>query len=179
MLDKVEPAVSDEVAADLKESSETESRMRRALGLDATGSAIGRTRHPVTVEHRGTRQLRDAPVNRLALAEDALARERQAREKAERLVQEMKAALIAAETRYRHAELDLEEARTALAAERSSREAAAQQLGKARTKVSISAPAPVAERRRGRPRRASVSPASQDEAQPVEWWSPGWRTQFR
>jgi hypothetical protein len=49
MLDKVEPAVSAEVAADLKEQFDTETRMRRALGLDAAGPAIGRTGRPVTV----------------------------------------------------------------------------------------------------------------------------------
>jgi hypothetical protein len=115
----------------------------------------------------------------LALAEDALARERQARDKAERLVQEMKAALIEVETKYRHAELGLDEARTALGAERRARETAEQQLSNVRVEPSISAPAPVTKRGRGRPRRASVSTASHDDAQPVEWWAPGWRTQIR
>jgi hypothetical protein len=91
----------------------------------------------------------------------------------------MKAALIEAETKYRHAELALEEARAALVAEQSARETAEEQLSKVRAEPSISNPAPAAKRGRGRPRSASVSPASQDEAQPIEWWAPGWRMRFR
>jgi hypothetical protein len=45
--------------------------------------------------------------------------------------------------------------------------------------ASISASVAVAKRGRGRPRRVSVPIPSQDDAEPVEWWSPGWRTQFR
>jgi hypothetical protein len=118
-------------------------------------------------------------VNRLALAEDALVTERQAREKAERLVQEMRAALVEAETKYRHAELAVEEARAALDAERNARETAEQRLSKVGAEASISAPVPVAKKGRGRPRRASVPTASQDDAQPVEWWVTGWRRQIR
>jgi hypothetical protein len=56
MVDKTEP-VSSEVAADLKEQSDAESRMRRALGLVA-GTTVGRSGRVVTIEHRGTRNLR-------------------------------------------------------------------------------------------------------------------------
>ncbi len=181
--------------------------MRRALGIEAGSHAISRDGSVVVVEHRGGRNPRPQ-VNRVALAEDTLAAERLAREKAERLVRDLKASLLEAETKCKHTELALDETRASLAAERAARDAAERDAREAREAAERGArdasereaaatafpgavvkpltdeAITVVKRRRGRPPRtagavaktARPSEPEDDDAQPVEWWVPGWRS---
>jgi hypothetical protein len=200
------PASYADVAGD-SEQPDVEARMRRALGIEAGSHAISRDGSVVVVEHRGGRNPRPQ-INRVALAEDTLAAERQAREKAERLVRDLKASLLEAETKCKHTELALDEARAALGAERGAREAAERDARQAVERserltsehaaaiaiVRKPAPAraaeasapevedvPIVKKRRGRPPRSASTDAPrpaepEDDAQPVEWWVPGWRS---
>jgi hypothetical protein len=176
--------------------------MRRALGLDpaARESVAKRLESPV-IKHRAGRGAEPA-VNRVAIAEAALATERQAREQATRRLQTVEAALREAETRRGHAELARDEAVAALAAERAARQAAEEQLRQlTESAVAIpersrrSAPAPVPEpavpepaveepptsapRKRGRPAKVQPTPPRKAESEPVEWWVPGWQKRRR
>jgi hypothetical protein len=183
---------------------EAEALMRRALGLLPSGSPRPRSRTsdgPV-VEHRGDRQP-GSSVNRVAAAEAALVEARQAREQLSRQLRDAETALREAQTKRGHAELARDELLAALAAERSAREAAEEQvrlLSATNPRPSdIEAPA-AAERaprrdaaapdadaprkRRGRPpgsgakNRPPAAIRAEPETDPdgaVEWWVPGWQ----
>jgi len=162
--------------------------MRRALGLMPGGRATAaRRQETVAVEHRGGRSPGQG-VNRVAVAESALAEERKRREQAERERDEAKAALHEAQTKFGHAELARDEeiaarkeaiaardeALAALEAERRARADAAGQVNGLAVgpDVANGGIQPVA-RRRGRPPKLVVAP-TQDEGEPVQWWIPGW-----
>ncbi len=126
--------VTPDEAAASGQPPEAETRMRRALGLlpstsPSSASPRARTRggDGPLVEHRGDRQS-GASVNRVAAAEAALAEERHAREQLARQLRDAEAALHEAKTKRGHAELARDEAMAALAAERSAREAAEEQI---------------------------------------------------
>jgi hypothetical protein len=154
------------------QSDDAERRMRRALGLlpgeqaatgdGRAGSAFGVRRHS------------SSPVNRMAVAEAALAVERRAREDAQRQLRDAEAALHKATTRWGEAEFARDEALKALAAERAAREAAEARLEALPTPSAADEVAP-AITKRGRPPGHRVRPARPDDDQPVEWWIPGWR----
>lgn len=154
--------------------------MRKALGISLPGQrnlSRSQSDRPVVVEHR-TGLNRGRPVNRVAEAEAALAGERRAREEAMRALRDAQAALRDAETKRGHAELARDEAVKALSVERQAREAIERQL---QEKVALEASAApkaatmtaLTGKRRGRPR--SVLSAKAQEAEPVQWWVPGWR----
>jgi hypothetical protein len=193
---------------------EAETRMRRALGLlpsspSSPGVSPRQRNRPadtvVVVEHRGDRGNHGAAthssVNRVAIAEAALQEERHARELLTRQLREAEAALREAQTKRGHAELAHEEAVAALAAERSAREAAEEQLRHlqqataprhatvhaladtgAEPGTDMTAGAFPQPRRRGRPPGSKAKPAgvavqatAPDRDGAVEWWVPGWR----
>src|SRR5215813_8785824 len=81
------------------EQADAEIQMRKALGISPLGQrnlAGSQSDRPVVVEHRGLN--RGRPVNRVAEAEAALVREREAREQAMRALRDAQAALREAET---------------------------------------------------------------------------------
>jgi hypothetical protein len=176
---------------------EAETRMRRALGLLPSSAPRPRSRGfdgPVVVEHRGERSSH-AAVNRVAVAEAALAEERHAREQLARQLRDVETSLREAQTKFGHAELAHGEALAALAAERAAREAVEEQLRQVLTSQqeaqadrvteptadSEIVPAP---RRRGRPlgskskrsaAHSRAAEAEEDSDGAIAWWIPGWQ----
>ena len=171
-------------AATDPDQSEDEQRMRRALGLGALrtggGSAGRSSTAPVVVHRNGRGSGGEAPVNRIAEAQTALARERLAREQAEAALRAAELALKESETRRGHAELTRDEAVAALAVEREARQAAEEQLGllaEAPTPESAAEPA-LLPRRRGRPPKSAKPATEPSDNSPVEWWVPGWKSRL-
>jgi hypothetical protein len=157
------------------EHPEAETRMRRALGLLPGGTTSSRRQDSVAVEHRTGRGAQG--INRVAQAETALAEERKRREQAERDNAELRAALHEAQTKRGHAELARDEAVAARDEAIAARDAALA-VQEAHTAEPDDIPSPLlaaaddAPRRRGRPRKNRLP--EPDDAEPVQWWQPGW-----
>jgi hypothetical protein len=161
---------------------DAERRMRHALGLLPEGPRATGRRHGGVNEARGNTS--GSPVNRVAVAEAALAAERRTREHAERLLRDAEAALVKATTKLGVTEFARDEALKALAAERAAREVAEAKLQALTEAAAVSPPAPAASsppveaaKRRGRPAgrpTRTVQPKPTDQDEPVKWWIPGW-----
>ena len=178
----------------------TESRMRRALGLQGPSRQPPqqradqvRPRHrfvqdggvPVVVlNSRGDNDPTAVFKARVAELEAALEAERTAHGATRRSLHEAQAAVQAQQTRLAHAELAHREA---LAVERNARQAAEESL-QARMAASEPAPLPVAApplpaaakpkpAARKMPRMPRV--AKTKEPQPVKWWLPSFREKLR
>lgn len=197
--------------------------MRQALGLrgDAPGERPPQRREqerrvrrfvkdgevPVVVLNNSRDHGPDgpAPVNRIAVAENALRAERAARERAERSLKEALATLQHVQTKLAHADLAHTEA---LAAERQGREraeAAREQaenalaetivardalelrlsaMTEARLQATSSAAVPERaaaseERAATRPRRKTAAVPGEREPEPVKWWLPSYKARLR
>ena len=161
------------------EQSETERRMRRALGLRSDAAADKTGGGPAKASAAGPRrQVTTEAANRMVEARAALAAERLAREQAEAALSHAEEALRDAEARRVHAELARDEAVAALASERSARDVAEQMLRQANVSAQPVAPAETP-RRRGRPPNSARPPAvATSNDAPVKWWIPGWKARL-
>ena len=148
--------------------------MRRALDV---GAHEGRGRQDQAHGPRPMRQFAqdgDVPVVRLqgrkdpgvqaasARLEEVLQAERAAREQADAALKQANATIQALQTKVAHAEIAHQEALAAQAREFESRLAEMEPVKRE------------PERRRARP-AASPADGESAEAEPVEWWVPGWR----
>ena len=133
----------DQDASDISEAGHSEDRMRRALEQLGGGSSAARTHHAppsahdafnttrkhrfvqdgdVQVTHaqvrrdRGVRAQSPPPEIKLNGAQDALAEERGLRQRAERVAQDAQAMIATLQTKLRHGEIALGEARDAIQA---------------------------------------------------------------
>lgn len=180
------------------DSQSTESRMRRALGLQGPSRAApqqradqARPRHrfvqdggvPVVVlNSRGDNDPVAAFKARVTEIEAALDTERNAHGATKRMLQETQASVQALQTRLAHAEFAHGEA---LAAERRARrdaedslqaqlaletEQAAESIGDAPVAAIVSAPKKAVRKAARVPRTPKVA-----EPQPVKWWLPNFR----
>ena len=177
----------------------TESRMRRALGLQGQSRKAPqqradqvRPRHrfvqdggvPVVVlnSRGGDSDPTAAFKARVAELEAALEAERAAHGATRRSLHEAQATVQAQQTRLVHAEIAHSEA---LAAERSARQAAEESLQARLTAPEpaavVVAPPPVAAAAKPKPaaRKAPRTPRAGKEPQPVKWWLPSFREKLR
>ena len=170
-----------EAAGDSEPTDGAEQRMRRALGLLPAGEKSARQPAPTAAAMRNARSPGQG-VNRVAIAEAAVATERQARERAEKLLSDAEATVLKLTTKLGQVELARDQSVAALAVERQRREQAEAQVEQLSARptepVSAAPTAASAPKKRGRkpamPTEAAPEPASED--QPVEWWVPGWRS---
>lgn len=151
--------------------------MRAALHLRRPSSAISPSQARPAGRHRfvqdgevpvvvvNPRQQRSEEDNgALAALEGNLAREREARQAAEKALEQATATIRQLQTRLAHAEMARHEAAPVAA------------VAAAAPEPEAPAPARPAPRQR---RPVKAMPKSQAEDEPIEWWKPGWKERFR
>jgi hypothetical protein len=166
------------------DSVTAEAQMRRALGLQGPARPVqqqrpdqARARHrfvqdggvPVVVLNRSDIDPTGPLKTRITELEAALETERAAHGATKRLLQDAHAAQQALQTRMAHSEIAHREA---LAAESTARHAADARV----QAVSVAAPPKASKTRKAAVR--TQAPQGQ-EAQPVKWWLPGYRTKAK